>query len=396
MFLSTPTPSPRLLSFLEKLKPLSLAAIFLIIGGIILASSYSEWRADPVRHYLRVSGTVLGHELRFDQQRWDQHEAAALVLETRLRLSALPASRLPEGREVRMHRAFKEGETAGAFIAAHPIGSAQTCLADPAADDAQWDHWWPPQGAEMIGGGVFVLIGLAVPFFSTIKAHAMMPLLVVCCFIFAFVGVMAARESWADARRHVQAADWPQVSFQKLGERTMRSSRSSSQEIALRYVDHGHTYDSIEPLGPFTALRAVSGQCRIDPTHPWKVYLDWGWRPGLAANILFPLPFLTFGIGGLLTLIIPALRRLVAEGLDRGPAPSWGKVIVSGGLLIFTGSIVGAFVAMCLESWLARQALSWLFTLFLLPFVFLAGRVAVTFMRSFRAAWRAKIARAST
>jgi len=384
------SPSPRLIGFLEKLKKLILVGVIILIGSVLFAACYSSWQADPVRHYLRVDATVLGHEVHLDQQRWQGRQSKALVLESRLLIPPLASSNLsstsPKPRELVIRGFFKDAESAGDFAAARPVGRPQPCLVAPREDTAQWPHWWPSQqGAGMIFGSLLVLAGLWILCAPPVKFSAPRLPVAAACLVFAVVGVALAGGFWAGACEEIRAQDWPAVPFQKLDERTIRSGKSNSRELALRYVYQGQSHDTVVATGDLATPGETSAICRVNPANALQVRLDWGWRPALAVPLLFPIPFLTIGFGGLLALSIPASRRFFTEGGGEPDHP-WGKVLMRGAALLFVGSIVGTFVAVCIEMWLTGHPFKWFLTIFLAPFVFLALRLALDFLRALQAA----------
>jgi hypothetical protein len=154
----------------------------------------------------------------------------------------------------------------------------------------------------------------------------------------------------------------------------------------MTYTFNGAKYEAV--VGntlPFSVDYPVRRECRVNPARPWEVERSWGWRPGLVVA-LFPVPFLVAGVAGLAFISIPPLRRSLEV---TGSSSRWSNVVAAGVGFGFVGSIVGLFVGLCGEMWMADEPVKWFLTVFLIPFVGWVATLAWRFLDSIRLALQA-------
>lgn len=351
-------------------------------GALMFYSAYQEWNDDPVRHYRPSQAVVRGHTLSLDRNHWEAHERASLCLA----IKVAPLS--GHLREATVQEYFKKGEPAWNWIKAHPVGSTIDCRFSEDGSDGVWDsHAIPGSWLQMIVGALMILGGLLVCAASNGDGTRSVVIVPLVCFVFFIGGCVTAWHFWPDAVRHVKAAHWELVPYTIHGQRTVSSGKSSTTQSWISYQfrrqDYVDLVSASDMLGDSSSKTRV---CRVNPEKPWQVELSWGWHPGLG-SVLFPVPFLAVGIFGFLALVSSDYRRfLMAGGSGRAIFPSDSKSELLGSAFgfIFAGSIVGVFVSICAAMWWEDQPMKWFLTLFLIPFVVAAVKLAINLFRQVR------------
>jgi hypothetical protein len=216
------------------------------------------------------------------------------------------------------------------------------------------------------------------------------------CSIFLLGGIGAALGMWPATVTRVRAAGWDLVPCKSVERRSIASDKSSTTQFSFRYTYQGKDYLAVKTLNTFdeSSCGTVPSLCRVNPEVPWRVELSWGWRPGLGVA-LFPFPFLAVGIFALIIPFSHRVQRMIHEAQkdqagNRFQIPADRMTDIGGRLfaLVFAGSIVGVFVSVCAEMWIANHDHKWWLTIFLIPFViavlFIAKGLVVKVWESWR------------
>ncbi|MEQ1748584.1 MAG: hypothetical protein ABL974_04135, partial [Prosthecobacter sp.] len=334
---------------------------------------------------------VVGHEMTVDRKRWDEREQEAVRVDTRLELE-------PRGRrELVAARFFKDSAAAWKFMLANPSGKTVSCLVSPAGDVVAWDQFWSsPQVWAMLIGSMLLILGLwqLVRWPKVRVRDDAKPVLF--CSIFLLAGILGASLMWPALVTRVRAAGWDMVPCKSVERRSVSSGKSSTTQFSFRYTYQGKDYLAVKTINAFDESRCGTAPslCRVNPEVPWRVELSWGWRPGLGVA-LFPFPFLAVGIFALIIPFSPRVQRMIGEARkdqtgNRFHLPADRMTDIGGWLFafVFAGSIVGVFVSVCAEMWIANHDHKWFLTIFLIPFVlavlFLAKGLVVKLWESWR------------
>ena len=362
-----------------------------LFGGVFVLAGYQEWKRDETRHYLPSDAMVVGHEMTVDRKRWDEREQEAVRVDTRLKLE-------PRGQsDLVAPRFFKDSADAWKFMLANPMGQNVSCLVSPAGNAVAWNQFWssPPVWATLIGS-VFLIFGLwqlvRWPRFQ-VRDDAK-PVLF--CSIFLLAGILGVLLMWPALVTRVRAAGWDLVPCKSVERRSVSSGKSSTTQFSFRYTYQGRDYLAVKTLNTFdeSSCETAPSLCRVNPEVPWRVELSWGWRPGLGVA-LFPFPFLAVGIFALIIPFSHRVQRMIHEAQkdqagNRFQIPADRMTDIGGRLfaLVFAGSIVGVFVSVCAEMWIANHDHKWWLTIFLIPFViavlFIAKGLVVKVWESWR------------
>ncbi len=362
-----------------------LATLLCVIAVMVSIDGFSSWRNDPARHHPLVEGTILSHEVRLDYKRWKEGVKEVMVVETRAGV-ADPNWPGPEAREVLVREYFDASDEAYQFATAHPPGGKSKFQVLPDGREGIWASGSPLGLFARIGIGIVcVVAALCVVFPATLQPQAQCGGAGLACAVFLGCGITMASSMWPESFNHVRAANWPLVKYQLLGNRTTESGKSKTEQIAIRYQFDGKHYTTVESPDAFGKgnehnTGTASSQCRINPAKPSQAFLSWGWRLGLGLAV-FPVPFIVCGLGGLLGITVPSMRRWSSKPDTNTSATPWVKVAEGAFFLVFAGSIVGLFVVLCAEMWRQGDSMKWLLTLGLVPFVFLVLRDAYGFFR---------------
>jgi hypothetical protein len=349
-------------------------ALFAIaLGVFVVYSGFQNWRNDETRHYVLREAEVVDQRISIDWQRWKDLERESMEVETRVQLlDATHARHAP----LVLREYFSHGEKAWEFVHAESPGSMIKCLVSEDMKTAVRNGAnLPGAMAVLIIGGFIVLagIGLHVPVSLSIMTQRRMGLVVLP--LFPAAGILVACFLWPEAIARTGAAKWAPVTYQKLGERSVSAGKTSETQVALRSSIGGKTFETVLAGDSFVDTiqgTAKAGECRVNPARPWQVTLRWGWRPGLFAMILFPVPFLSVGLLFLGAFFSPYLRhqfgvqRSSSATVRQGPRE---EAFGMGFALLFMGSLVGTFVSLCVELWVHDDGMKWPLTIFLIPFV---------------------------
>ncbi len=362
-----------------------------LFGGVFVLAGYQEWKRDVTRHYSPAEAVVVGHEMVIDQTRWIEREQEAVRVDTRLQLAH-------QGRAESVAAGFfKDTVAAWKFMLANPSGKSVSCLVSPLGKEVVWDQFWssPPVWAISIGS-VFLMSGLwqlvRWPRFRV--SDDTKPLLF--CSIFLLAGILAASLMWPAAVTHMRAAGWDLVPCHSVERRSVAAPRSYDTQFSFRYTYHGKDYLAVKMANAFDewSCGPKPSACRVNPEVPWRAELSWGWRPGLGIA-LFPLPFLAVGIFAFIIPFSSRMQRLIAEARENQPGSQFhipaDRMTDIGGRLfafVFAGSIVGVFVSVCGEMWIADHERKWWLTIFLIPFVFAVLFLAKGLVEKVWESWR--------
>lgn len=367
-----------------------LLPLFLIALGATLAiTGYRQWSADPERGYMAAKGTVLGHEVRLNQQRWDDEVPRAVELVTRVAVESEHAS---ARREAFVQSFFSNTERAWKSAFSRPEGTLVSCLVAPDLKQGVFDSFTPSGDmVTVIIGSVLLLVGIILLLPLRPPPWAQPAIAMGALLLFFIAGVFMASQFWPAVVQHVKAAKWDLVPCQVAAHRSFRSGKTTTRELLVRYTVEGKQREAVlngEFFGFGTENRSVH-ECRVNPEKPWQITLSWGWRPGLGVA-LFPVPFIAVGLLGLSIPFSPQRRHLIQSGqsIKSPPRSRWSEAAGLGLVLVFVGSIVGVFASFCAEMWLDAHEARWFLTLFLIPFVGWVLKIAVTFVSSVRKALR--------
>jgi hypothetical protein len=332
---------------------------------------------------------VLGHEVRLNQQRWDDDVPLAVELVTRVNVEPSDdASRS----EAIVQSFFSNSDQAWKSALSRPEGTVVSCLVAPDLKQGVFDGFTP--SADMLTviiGSVLLLIGITRLLPMRPPSWAQSAVVMGVLLLFFSAGVFMASQFWPAVVQHVQAADWDLVPCEVAAHRSFRSRKSTTREFLVRYTAGGRQREAVLN-GAFFGMGTendAARQCRVNPEKPWQITLRWGWRPGLGVA-LFPVPFIAVGLLGLLMPFSQQMRHQAQSGqtIKTLPRSRWGDSAGLGLVLVFVGSIVGVFVSFCAEMWLEAHEARWFLTLFLIPFVVWTLKIAVTFVGSIRKAMR--------
>ena len=362
-----------------------------LFGGVLVLVGYQEWKRDVTRHYSPTKAVVVGHEMVIDQTRWIERQQEAVRVDTRLQLER------PGRKEGVAAGFFKDTVAAWKFMLANPSGTSVSCLVSPAGNAVAWDQFWSsPQVWATIIGLVFLFFGLwqLVRWPRIRLSDDTKPILF--CSIFWLGGMLAASLMWPAAVTHVRAAGWDLVPCHSFERRSVLTSKSYDTQFSFRYTYQGRDYLAVKMAKAFDewSCGPKPSACRVNPEVPWRAELSWGWRPGLGI-VLFPLPFLAVGIFAFIIPFSSRMQRLIAEARESQSGSQFhipaDRMTDIGGRLfafVFAGSIVGLFVSVCGEMWIADHEHKWWLTIFLIPFVCAVLFLAKGFVEKVWESWR--------
>lgn len=371
------------------MKHVVLSLILIAMGSTLAITGHRQWSADPERGYKAVKARVLGHEVRLNQQRWDDDVPRAVELVTHVIIESGDA---PSRSEAFVQSFFSNSDQAWESALSKPVGTSAACLVAPDLKQGVFDGLTPSGDMlTVIIGSVLLLVGIVLLLPLRPPSWAQPAVAMGVLLLFFIAGVFMASQFWPAVVQHVSAAEWDLVPCQVAARRSFRSGKSTTREFLVRYTAEGKAREAVLN-GSFFGLgveNQSARQCRVNPEKPWQITLSWGWRPGLGVA-LFPVPFIAVGFLGLSMLFSPQLRHPAQSGqtVKTLPRTRWSEPAGLGLVLVFVGSIVGVFVSFCAEMWLEAHEARWFLTLFLIPFVGWVLKIAVTFVSSMRKAMR--------
>lgn len=371
------------------MKHVLLSLALIAMGTTLAVTGHRQWSAAPERSYTSVKATVLDHEVRLNQQRWDDEVPRAVELQTRVTVESGNAS---GRREAFVQSFFSNSETAWKSAFSHPEGTVVSCLVAPDLKQGVFDSFTPSGDmVTVIIGSVLLIVGIVLLLPLRPPPWGQPAIATSVLLLFFIAGVFMASQFWPAVVQHVAAADWDLVPCEVAAHRSFRSGKTTTRELLVRYTANGKQREAVLN-GEFFGLGVESHsvrRCRVNPEKPWQLTLSWGWRPGLGVA-LFPVPFIAVGFLGLSIPFSTSRRRQTkARPTVKGlPRKRWSETAGLGLALVFVGSIVGVFASFCAEMWLQAHEARWFLTLFLIPFVVWVLKIAVTFVSSIRKALR--------
>ena len=371
------------------MKHVLLSLALIALGATLAITGHREWRTDPERGYTAVKATVLNHEVRLNQQRWDDDVPRAVELVTRV---IIESGDVPSRREAFIQSFFSNSDLAWKSALSRPEGALVSCFVAPDLKKGVFDGF--PPSADMLTviiGSVLLLVGIILMLPLRPPSWGQPAVVTGILLLFFIAGVFMASQFWPAVIQHVKAAEWDLVPCQVVAHRIFRSGKSTTREFLVRYTAEGKQREAVLN-GAFFGLGVENHsarQCRVNPSQPWQITLSWGWRPGLGVA-LFPVPFIAVGLLGLSIPFSPQLRHQTQSvGTIKSPPRSrWSESAGLGLVLVFVGSIVGVFASFCAEMWLEAHEARWFLTLFLIPFFGWILKIAATFVSSIRKALR--------
>lgn len=378
-----------------------LATVFLLVFGVgAIWGGAHVWSNAPERAYAPVTGIVERRDVVLDQSRWDRRMRDVVRAVIQIKVTA-PSDSPHLGRPAEVEAFFSEGDDAGHWVLAHPVGTSVSALLPGTSGPGVLAQFWPSLPVlGMLAGGALILlaVGIHIPALRGRWNPALG--LLAGCIAFTAAGGAVAKVMWPAMLTQIRAAAWEPVQVERLDSRVLPAGKNSKHQLLIKYVAGGHEgWSLVSERG--LSLNAVSTlpsdrhfEARVNPENPWQVVLKWGWTRDLGVA-LFPVPFLASGLGGLAAFGCWYTRkgRLPEDVADLGRMISEsdvGPVAASGFGVLMVGSFVGMFGSVCAELWRQQSSGRWPLTLFLIPFVILALVMVRNFVRQLPRLWRSR------
>lgn len=245
--------------------------LFVAFASFALFSMWKEWHQSPQRNFLAATGKVLGHSIAIHELAWMSADPEPIRLSSNL---------FSDGQEILVSDYFESADDAWAAAEIRPAGSQQTFFADANGQKAVWRRLPKFRIALFLFVSIFLLLGLSASLRETSRFSFGKVAPIAIGVVFCVAGGGFTADAIKSMVRSFKAAGWPEVNYEIIDTKRLKSGKHGVTATAFRYTSSGQKFETV-----VRSDLSADGKCRVSPEKPWMVAFNTNYFVATAAML---------------------------------------------------------------------------------------------------------------